>query len=61
MMSRDLIDRTEMRHQINLLLAGKPPMCEPFKEGQYAGLRTAARLLDAMPAAPSCGSPGCRS
>ena len=45
----DLISRAELRHQFDLLIAAKPFDCEPYKEGQYAGLRTAVRLLDKMP------------
>ena len=47
----DLIDRAEMRHQLHLLLGAKPFDCDPYHEGIYAGIRTAVRLLDVMPAA----------
>lgn len=44
-----LISRDELRHQFNLLLDAKPFDCEPYKDGQYSGLRTALRIVDAMP------------
>jgi len=45
----DLLSRDELRHQINLLLTAKPFDCEPYEDGQYAGLRTALRIVNAMP------------
>jgi len=47
----DLISRDELRHQFNLLLDAKPFDCEPYEDGQYAGLRTALRIVNAMPEA----------
>lgn len=45
----DLISRDELRHQVNLLINAKPFDCEPYKDGQYAGLRTAIRIINAEP------------
>lgn len=45
----DLISRDDLRHQVNLLLNAKPPNCEPYQDGQYSGLRTALRIINAMP------------
>lgn len=45
----DLISRDDLRHQFHLLLGSKPFDCEPYQDGQYAGLRTALRIVDAMP------------
>jgi hypothetical protein len=44
-----LISAEDLKHQISLQLAAKPFDCEPFKDGQYAGLRAALRIIDAMP------------
>jgi hypothetical protein len=37
-----------LRHQIGLILSNKPFDPDPYKDGQYAGLRTVIRLMDAL-------------
>jgi hypothetical protein len=37
---------SELRHQINMLLANKPFDLDEWHDGQYSGLRTIIRLMD---------------
>lgn len=46
-----LIDCDDLRHRLNVIINAKPFDCEPFTDGQYAGLRQAVRMLNETPAA----------